>query len=146
MLKSNKRIALIFTFIFMSIVYGNTQDCKLSIEGFVYDETTQLPLSYVNVVIQENSKGNSSDDSGQFKIDGLCASHYHINISHIGCETQTLHIDLVSDTLLYIFLDHTEAAIGTVVVTGKVDKSNGQARTSVNRGQYRKKSVRNSRK
>lgn len=133
MLKSNKRIALIFTFIFMSIVHGNTQDCKLSIEGFVYDETTQLPLSYVNVVIQENSKGNSSDDSGQFKIDGLCASHYHINISHIGCETQTLHIDLVSDTLLYIFLDHTEAAIGTVVVTGKVDKSNGQARTSVNR-------------
>jgi len=129
----NKQTAVAVILFFFALINCSAQDCNLTLEGFVFDETSDLPLSYVNVIIQENSKGSVTDDDGRFFIPDLCSGHYHVYVSHIGCETQKLHLELSSDTLLHIVLDHSEASLGTVVVTGKTDKSAGQAKLSVNR-------------
>ncbi len=103
----------------LSCLVIGAQDCGFTLSGLVNDQSTNEPLSYANIVIQETKAGAVTNDDGEFVFDGLCANHYHIHISHLGCEPQILHIDLVSDTTLQIILDHTSIALGEVVVGAK---------------------------
>ena len=110
------------------------QDCKLTLSGYVFDETSSTPLSYVHVHIQEVNKHAISDDEGNFLIEGLCEGEYHLQLSHIGCETKRVHLhDFTQDTLLKISLPHTASLLGTVVVKGQSENNNDQAKLSIDR-------------
>ena len=109
------------------------QDCNISVQGRVVDEVSQLPLSYVNVYLQETSQGAATDDDGSFSFYNVCAGHYHIIFSHIGCEDYKIHIDLERDTVINIDLGHTETSLGTVVIEGQKDNVSSQPKLSVNR-------------
>ena len=109
------------------------QSCDISIEGYVIDEGTGLPLSHANVIIQELSFGASTDDGGIFLFDKLCEGEYHLILSHIGCAPQKMHLDLTQDTTLYVVFSHTSISLDDVVVTGKKSSLNTQSNLSVNR-------------
>lgn len=108
-------------------------DCDLSIRGRVLDKVSQLPLSYVNVYIQETSQGAATDEEGRFLFDKVCSGHYHIIFSHIGCEDHKIHIDLERDTTINIDLDHSDHSLGTVVIQGQKDDLGTQPNLTVNR-------------
>ena len=59
-----KYIIIIFFFLCNTILLA--QDCSISIQGRVVDEVSQLPLSYVNVYLQETSQGAATDNDGRF--------------------------------------------------------------------------------
>ncbi len=125
------KVLVVFFVVFNSFD-GLAQDCNLTIEGHVIDEGTGLPLSHANVIIQEMSFGGSTNDQGTFLFEKICPGHYHIILSHIGCEPQKLHIDFTKDTVLYVIFSHTAVALDDVIVKGKKEQ-NTQPNLSVNR-------------
>ena len=107
---------LSFLILYCSSTLG--QDCKFSIKGSSLDESTKLPLSFVNVYVQEISNGTTSDINGVFTIDNICPGEYHLIFSHIGCDPKIILIDLKKDTTLSIQMPHT--VLGTVVIEGEL--------------------------
>ena len=110
---------ILYFILLLTFVRSNAQECNYSIKGYVFDEGTDLPLSYVNIYIQENAKVASTDDEGNFSLNNICPGHYHLIFSHIGCEAVKLHLDLTQDTIINISLSHTPTSLGAVVVKGK---------------------------
>ncbi len=129
---SNSKRLFFIAFLFF-ILKANAQECELSIQGHVFDFESKLPLSYVNVFIQETSVGTVTDDEGNFLIENICEGEYHLIFSHIGCEAKKRHLVISKDTLLNIELPHSATSLGAVVIHGKIDNSNTQSSLSINR-------------
>lgn len=109
------------------------QDCKFTIQGTVFDEAPNAPLHYVNIFVQELALGATSDDNGNFLFENICPGEYHLIFSHIGCEEQKIHLDLVSDTTITMHMSHTPTSLGAVVVEGKKEELVNQPSVSVRR-------------
>ena len=127
----------------LSISVTNAQDCNLTVKGKVLDESSEMPLSYVNVFIQELSKGAITDEHGFFQLEHMCEGHYHIIFSHIGCSEKKIHVDVVRDTSLNIYLDHGSNSLGEVVIEGKKDNYNTKSSLTVKRNVIEDNSNRN---
>ncbi len=95
------------------------QDCNYSLQGKVIDSNTNNPLTSVSVIIQELGKASSTGDDGAFSFSDICEGHYHLFISHIGCDPQEIHLDMDRDTFLTLYLAHTAIGLESIVVTGK---------------------------
>jgi iron complex outermembrane receptor protein len=128
----NKNFVLCIALLLLAVM-GKAQNCNLSVRGFVFDEATKLPLSFVNVFVQENTDATLTDDKGNFVLDSICAGSHHFIFSHIGCEAIKIHLDLSRDTILNIALPHTATSLATVVVEGKKNNFNYQANSAINR-------------
>ncbi len=128
---SRRILTATFYFLFTFNCIG--QDCTLLIQGTVSDDASDLPLSYVNVYIQETSQGTTSDDKGNFVIDNVCPGEYHFIFSHIGCEPKKIHLDIYRDTTIAIGLSHTPTSLGDVVIVGNKGTLNNQPSLSVSR-------------
>lgn len=128
---SEKGLLLIWILFCSGLLFA--QDCTFTIEGVVMDENTAEPLSFVNVYVQELEIGAITDDNGVFAIGKICAGTYHLVVSHIGCAPKEIHVDLESDTLLNIILDHTTISLDDIVVEDKKSNYNNQPGLSVNR-------------
>jgi len=120
-------------FLFFSFLSCYAQDCELTVMGYVYDESSSSPLAYVNVYIQETQTGTVTTDDGTFMLEDICPGHYHFIISHIGCEDEKFHFDILSDTTVKIALSHTPISLSTVVISGEKESYDNQANLSVKR-------------
>jgi len=110
---------LIFSFVLAFSLLGNAQNCRLNISGQLLDLTTQEPIAYGTVFIKELKSGAVSDSLGKFTIKGVCADNYHLVISHIGCESLEMYLDLKRDTLLQFSLDHNHHHLHEVSITAE---------------------------
>jgi iron complex outermembrane recepter protein len=128
----NKKFVL-FIVILFALSKCDAQNCNLSIKGHVIDEVSELPLSFVNIFIQEIAKGTITDNKGNFLLENICIGEYHLIFSHIGCESKKIHLEFTKDTIINIRLSHTPASLGTVVIEGKKDELINQPNLSVNR-------------
>ena len=117
----------------MALTNGNAQNCNLSIEGNVFDEVSNLPLAFVNVIVQETSVGTMTDIEGNFIIENVCEGEYHMIFSHIGCEAIKMHFEFDQDTFLNISLSHSSTSLDAVVIEGKKENFDNQPSLSVNR-------------
>ncbi len=117
----------------MAALNSFSQDCNFTLNGHVFDETSKLPLSFVNVFIQETASGTTTDEDGNFAFDNICFGEYHLSFSHIGCDAQKIHLDITKDTLIKIGLLHTPTSLGTVVIEGKTNELINQANLSISR-------------
>lgn len=57
------------------------------ITGRVFDEINNLPIPYANVLIQGTAQGGTSDESGEYRIEGLTPGVYNLEVSYIGYQT-----------------------------------------------------------
>ncbi len=110
--------ALLYALIFLFPHLIFAQNCTLTISGQITDEHTEEPISYANIFLEESLKGVVSDTLGRFELKDICPKHYHLSISHIGCETQRFYIDLQSDTMLFVVMDHHSHDIEDIIVIG----------------------------
>ncbi len=109
------------------------QDCDIVVQGNVFDEASQSPLAYVNIFIQETRTGTTTDDDGNFSLENICEGHYHFIVSHIGCDDEKFHFDILQDTILKIGLSHSPISLETVTIAGQTDSYGNQANLSVKR-------------
>ena len=73
-----------------------------TISGFVRDNATGEPLSYVNVfvVIGDSYKGSATNQDGYYVISSLFPGKYNVNASIIGYKMTTNKVTLASDEKL----------------------------------------------
>ncbi len=112
-------------------VLAFAQTCEYSIRGEVSDASTGFPLVYVNIFVQEQQSGVTTDTSGWFQLTELCAGSYHLTFSHLGCTPQNLHILLERDTTLRIRMDHHATQIEGILVKGQPSTATIQSTQSI---------------
>ena len=60
-----------------------------------------------------------SNAEGKFQFTIEKEGEYHVIVSHLGCESEQYHLDLVSDTFIEIFLHHYHKHLKEVKIGGK---------------------------
>jgi iron complex outermembrane receptor protein len=123
---------LIASFIVFPLLLWS-QDCTLSISGYIKDKGTDIPLEFANVYIEETKKGAVSDETGFFKIDHLCPGEYHLILSHIGCDPDQQFVEFTKDTILNIYLQHHSELLDEVVVHASKEDNSTQQSSSISR-------------
>lgn len=79
-------------FILFKLIYFSlftTYAVSQTLRGIVLDKTTQQPLPFSTIHIQDSHppKGAIADESGRFVISGIAAGRYNIEASHVGYES-----------------------------------------------------------
>lgn len=98
------------------------QPCKLLLSGRVLDHHENEALEYATVYIQELNTGVVCDSSGYFKFENLCATSYHVVVSHLGCETKTLFIKVEKNLVLDIYMEHHDELLEELEISSKESK------------------------
>lgn len=127
----NKLIGILTVLCWLPILVFS-QDCTLILSGTISDSGNGQPLDYVNVYLEDYGTGAVSDSSGFFRINDLCSGHYHLVISHIGCESKRLFIDIEQDTVLQIEMDHSSHELGSVVISANATSATTQSSEALN--------------
>ena len=91
-------------------------------EGFVVSgvvkDTQGTPIPFANVIIEQTSKGSSTDSLGQYTI--TCPSGPHTLIaSAVGFTAKSQRLNLRSDTVCHFVLSESAVDIQSVKVTAK---------------------------
>ena len=117
-------------YIFALVIFWQAslaQDCTESLSGQIKDLGTHLPMSWVNVYIEETGQGVQTDSNGYFKIHPICFGDYHINLSHIGCEDQRHFVSFDGSTgFLEFNLKHSQTSLNEYTISGEQQQINTQ--------------------
>ncbi len=100
----------------MNTVFG--QNCSNMVSGDVIDFIEKKPLENATLALLELNVRTKTDQNGIFKFNKICTGKYHLKISHIGCETKIVFIQLRSDSVLHLSLDHSMQTLHEVHVKG----------------------------
>jgi iron complex outermembrane receptor protein len=122
--KTYLKVCLIFYILLLPLL-GFSQDCSLNLSGYIKGSDTGLPLEIVNVSISE-TQGIYTDSTGFFQISNLCEGAYHITLSHIGCESKRVFVQLSTDTTLHLTLNHSSNLLNDIVIIGKTPPNTTQ--------------------
>ena len=131
MLRYSKFVTIWFFFLVLPVL-TSAQNCNFAISGFVKDVSTGIPISYANIFIKELRNGGVTNSLGFFNLKSICKGEYHIVVSHIGCETQKLYLNVSGDTSITLFLDHNSQLLNEVAVIGPAGKTTTQETQSLN--------------
>ena len=61
-----------------------------SINGYIYDSKSQLPLLGANVIIEGTEKGTISDENGFFEITNISPKSYNLSVSYVGYQSKKI--------------------------------------------------------
>lgn len=117
-------VSIIRTYFFCCclLFFVHQLSAQRSISGRVIDATSGEGLSYVNIVIEHTGLGTTSDQKGDFRIDGLTENNYGITFSMIGYQTYHLEIESKKSDPLLINM-HPEVYLTDEVVISASRKS-----------------------
>ncbi len=111
-----KAILFLLFLVFSGIYAQSLPFNRLS--GHILNEDTSNPLAYVNILVIDTDLGTTSDDKGQFFIDGLRPGNYQLRLSYIGFEDQIAEITLPLVDPLELKMKPELIEMSTLVVTG----------------------------
>ena len=117
----NKHLFSLLFFLFS--INGFSQNCSLKLTGQVTDADTGEGLEFVNIFVQETQSGVSTDSVGYFEMNNLCSGDYHFVLSHIGCESQKIFIQVQSDSIINLVMDHSAHELHGVTITEKANNT-----------------------
>ncbi len=123
------KIKLIFLFSFV-VALAYTQECDLSLEGYVIDLHDNTVLENAVVKIKNTNKYILTNDKGFYKFYGLCSGEYEIIVSHIQCESLTKQIILNESKTLNFSLEHHLESLNEVLIKGELYNSDDKSAIS----------------
>jgi iron complex outermembrane receptor protein len=106
-----------------------SQNCNLSVTGFIIDENTNQPLEFVNVYNQETLDGTASNERGYFELKNICKGKYHFIFSHVSGERHSIFFNVEKDTVLYIEIHALNTVLESVVISDKSNNSTQNTQT-----------------
>ena len=107
------------------------QDCQLELSGIVFDGSPEHPLSYANIYLEEAETGTYSEEDGTFVLSGICPGNYHLRVTHLGCHPERIFLDIRTDTILQIALEHHATTLEHVEVSETQNQNIGQSQQSL---------------
>ena len=81
------RILLSILFIFPALVFSQVNG---TLNGYIYDSKSQLPLLGANVIIEGTEKGAISDENGFFEISEIKPQSYNLTVSYVGYQSKKI--------------------------------------------------------
>lgn len=82
------------------------QNCKYSLFGNIHDFHDGSPITGATVYIKTLEKYTTTDLDGNYTVEDLCNGTLTLVVSHLGCETKTVNIEIFGDTNHEINLEH----------------------------------------
>lgn len=115
-MKNIKKTSIFFTIMFLLVSYASF--AQSTITGTVKDNANQ-PLPGVNVLIQNTSKGSSTDFNGEYEISSVEDGTYTIVASFMGYKTVTKKVEVNGTNVTVDFvLEEDAAMLDDVIITG----------------------------
>jgi outer membrane receptor protein involved in Fe transport len=92
-----------------------------SISGVVYDQATNLPLKDVTVQLSGLGKTTVTNELGQYRFEGLVASKYKIELSHVSFKARVFEVSVQNDKTEFIktLLINADVELSEVVVSSQ---------------------------
>ncbi|MFZ9719440.1 MAG: carboxypeptidase-like regulatory domain-containing protein, partial [Chitinophagaceae bacterium] len=94
---------------------ANAQSCKFQLTGTVIDVDTRLPLQGVNLLLREQNKYFTTNESGFYRIEGLCAGNYTLLLTHADCLPIEYKVKLDSSMQRNFAMPHTYNQLQEIV-------------------------------
>ena len=82
-MKSNLLLFLLLPSLIFSQIEG-------TINGYIFDSKSQMPLFGANVIIEGTEKGAISNENGYFEISEIKPESYNLNVSYIGYQSKKI--------------------------------------------------------
>ncbi|WP_338766978.1 TonB-dependent receptor [Bernardetia sp. ABR2-2B] len=120
-------LCLLFSLLLYTSAFS--QNCNISITGFITDENTNKPLEFVNVYVQETLKGTATNEKGFFELKNVCKGKQHIVFSYISGENHNVFLDVLTDTVLYVEIHELNTVLESVVISEKQNNSTQNTQT-----------------
>lgn len=95
------------------------QDCSYVLQGNVLDFHDKSALAGATVLVRETGNAVLSDLDGAYRIPGLCAGSYVLEVSHPECRTTLYPVRLDADQHLNLLLEHHVEELEEVRVIGQ---------------------------
>jgi hypothetical protein len=114
----NKILVLLVLFFSQVAIAQNTG----SISGTILDRNTQKPISGATVLVLPTTIGSSSDSGGRFRITGIPAGSYTLQLSVLGYADKNINnlvITTGNENNLTVELEPSGKELSEVLVTGK---------------------------
>ena len=101
-----------------------SQNCSYTYIGEVKDFHDGTSLPGATVHLKTLNLYATTDFNGKFKFINLCNGLITIEVSHIGCETNTIEVEIAGDTFGTIKLEHHSEELSEVTVKGQSASKN----------------------
>ena len=115
--------AFLFTISTISVAYAQTSfpathdSCQYHFEGYIRDISTQQPLPFATIQIENTTKGAVADEQGHFSFTNLCQDEFDVIVSNVGYKQALHHHDPYHNTP-NIFLASDSIMLQSVTVEG----------------------------
>ncbi|TYA71522.1 TonB-dependent receptor [Seonamhaeicola marinus] len=111
-----KNIFLILFIPFSCFIFS--QNCNSILIGEITDFHNAEALENATIKLAGTNKATISDQKGKFTFKDLCDGSYTLEVSHIGCKTKFLTININGNTYQPIRLEHHLEELNEVTVAG----------------------------
>ena len=106
-----------------------------SINGYVYDSKSQLPLLGANIIIEGTEKGAISDENGFFEITNISPKSYNFYVSYVGYQSKKIFNIIIKskgNQTLEILLVEASEELEEVILYESPFKKSAETPLSVN--------------
>lgn len=118
-MRTGRSTILVFIFLLL-LTRLFSQECTLQLQGRVLDKGQKTPLEFAYIYAEEAKTGVFTDEEGFYLFTGLCEGHYHVVISHLGCETVTEYVHVHESGKQDFYLNHHHHVIDEITVRESV--------------------------
>ena len=96
---------------------AHTQDCTRTLLGEIKDFHDGTSMSGATIYDETLNTYTAADINGKFTIKNLCDGKLILVISHVGCETKRVTVDINGDTFIAVNLEHHLEELNEVMVS-----------------------------
>ncbi|APY09805.1 oxidoreductase [Seonamhaeicola sp. S2-3] len=128
-----KHYLLIVVLCFLNITHA--QDCTYTFLGEIKDFHDGTPLAGATIHIETLNSYTTADINGKFSVKNLCNGTLVLVISHVGCETKRVEIDINGNTYKEINMEHHLEELNEVVVAANTKLDNTAIQQTVSKTQ-----------
>ena len=127
-MKSNLLLLLLLPSLIFSQIDG-------TINGYIFDSQSQLPLFGANVVVEGTEKGAISDENGFFEISEIKPQSYNLTVSYIGYQSKKIFnviIKSIGNKTLEIYLIESNQELDEILLFESPFKKSKETPLSIN--------------
>jgi iron complex outermembrane receptor protein len=96
----------------------HTQNCTYTLFGEVKDFHDGTPMSGATIYVETLDKYLAADINGNFSIKNLCNGNLILVVSHVGCDTKRVEVNIEGDTYKEINMEHHVEELNEVKISG----------------------------
>ena len=106
-----------------------------SINGYIFDSKSQLPLLGANVIVEGTEKGAISDENGFFEITNISPKSYNLFVSYVGYQSKKIFNIIIKskgNQTLEILLVESSEELEEIILYESPFKKSAETPLSVN--------------